>query len=84
MPGRWSLDDPRFANLWGPGPAARDDGDRDPAGVMRHDTATIQRTSPDDITESVIRRFDACPDPRLREIMQASSPTCTASPPRSG
>jgi catechol 1,2-dioxygenase len=24
-----------------------------------------------DITESVIRRFDACPDPRLREIMQA-------------
>jgi len=24
-----------------------------------------------DITEAVIRRFDACPDPRLREIMQA-------------
>jgi catechol 1,2-dioxygenase len=24
-----------------------------------------------DITESVIRRFDGCPDPRLREIMQA-------------
>jgi catechol 1,2-dioxygenase len=24
-----------------------------------------------EITESVIRRFDACPDPRLREIMQA-------------
>ena len=20
VPGRWSLDDPRFANLWGPGP----------------------------------------------------------------
>jgi hydroxyquinol 1,2-dioxygenase len=27
--------------------------------------------TPADITESVIRRYDACPDPRLREIMQA-------------
>jgi hydroxyquinol 1,2-dioxygenase len=33
--------------------------------------STIQRTSPGDITEGVIRRYDACPDPRLREIMQS-------------
>ena len=30
-----------------------------------------QPISATDITESVIRRFDGCPDPRLREIMQA-------------
>ncbi len=29
------------------------------------------RTSPADITAAVIRRYDDCPDPRLREIMQA-------------
>ena len=33
--------------------------------------STIQRTSPGDITEGVVRRYDACPDPRLREIMQS-------------
>ena len=27
--------------------------------------------TPADITEAVVRRYDSCPDPRLREIMQA-------------
>jgi catechol 1,2-dioxygenase len=31
----------------------------------------MQRTDPADITAAVIRRYEACPDPRLREIMQA-------------
>ena len=30
-----------------------------------------QRTSSADITAAVIRRYESCPDPRLREIMQA-------------
>jgi catechol 1,2-dioxygenase len=29
------------------------------------------RTSPDEITAAVVERFEACPDPRLREVMQA-------------
>jgi hydroxyquinol 1,2-dioxygenase len=31
----------------------------------------MQRTSPADITAAVIRRYERCPDPRLREIMQS-------------
>ena len=30
-----------------------------------------QRTTPADITAGVIRRYESCSDPRLREIMQA-------------
>ena len=37
-----------------------------------------------EITESVMRRFDDCPEPRLREIMQAFVSTSTASSARSG
>ena len=38
-----------------------------------------QRTTPADITDAAAASFDDCPDPRLREIMQASSAICTAS-----
>jgi protocatechuate 3,4-dioxygenase beta subunit len=31
----------------------------------------MERTAPKDITEAVIARFADCPDPRLRELMQA-------------
>ncbi|MFT3864297.1 MAG: intradiol ring-cleavage dioxygenase [Solirubrobacterales bacterium] len=29
------------------------------------------RTTPEEITAAVVERFEACPDPRLREVMQA-------------
>lgn len=35
------------------------------------DTETQTRTTPDDITAAVVKRFEGCPDPRLREIMQS-------------
>ena len=31
----------------------------------------VSATSPEQITEGVVRRYDACPDPRLRQIMQS-------------
>jgi len=34
-------------------------------------TTSASRTTPDDITASAVASFDACPDPRLRELMQA-------------
>jgi hydroxyquinol 1,2-dioxygenase len=35
------------------------------------ETETRTRTTPDDITAAVVERFDGCPDPRLRQIMQS-------------
>ena len=40
-------------------------------------------TTPQQITERVLRSFDGCPDDRLRELMQALVAICTRSPPRS-
>ena len=34
-------------------------------------TPSSGRTTPDEITAAVVERFDACGDPRLREIMQS-------------
>jgi hydroxyquinol 1,2-dioxygenase len=34
------------------------------------ETEAVTRTTPDDITAAVVDRFEACTDPRLREIMQ--------------
>ena len=34
-------------------------------------TDTRTRTTPDDITASVLASFEACSDPRLRTLMQA-------------
>jgi hydroxyquinol 1,2-dioxygenase len=34
-------------------------------------TPSERRTSPDEITAAVVERFEACPEPRLREIMQS-------------
>jgi catechol 1,2-dioxygenase len=32
---------------------------------------SFHRTTPDEITAAVVERFEGCPDPRLREVMQA-------------
>jgi len=40
------------------------------AAEPTHPTSA-ERTTPADITAAVIRRYDGCPDPRLREVMQA-------------
>jgi catechol 1,2-dioxygenase len=34
-------------------------------------TPPSSRTTPDEITAAVIERFEACPEPRLREVMQS-------------
>ena len=43
-----------------------------------------ERTTPADITAAAVASFDGADDARLRELMQASSATYMASPPRWG
>src|SRR5262245_20148771 len=42
-----------------------------PSGGAMTTVTTARRTTEDDITSEVLRRFDATQDPRLREIMQS-------------
>jgi hydroxyquinol 1,2-dioxygenase len=44
---------------------------RQPESSPLRDDSTSARTSPADITEAAVASFEGCPEPRLREILQA-------------
>ena len=49
-----------------------------------HDVSAEQRAREDELIARVLASFDGCAEPRLKELMQELSPTCTPSSARSG